>query len=458
MIVRTLLGLLATCLVAALIWCSLARLPAELATASTMLGERWYSLRLEGTQVGFYRARASRTRSGAWLFATELRFALGDGAPVAVTESYRFAASAPYTLEAAEHRVRRDEDEDSVSVTQEGAQLLARRRSADRDLPTEPISWRYTLSDYLAFETWLREQQPPVGASLALKSPKLEQLELISEQLVLDSVEGGRYRVRKRAAPGDTLIELDAQLLPVRLQLAGLFELERTDRATALAARTPLKRASYRLPLSDRLPRHTQLAQLRLRAVGSGAPEFPDPLVLTANPVLPAADGSYLKATLALPVDHPDVTALIASLGLRQLPPRQRLEKLVRYVHNRLRYDRSVSFRPVLTLLEDPRGDCTEFADLLTTLARAAGLPARTVIGMAYEDGAQPALAFHAWNQVQVDGRWQAVDPTWNQLKVDATHWPLPADERRALLLLTGSLEVRLQVLDFAYAEDGIEA
>jgi transglutaminase-like putative cysteine protease len=78
-------------------------------------------------------------------------------------------------------------------------------------------------------------------------------------------------------------------------------------------------------------------------------------------------------------------------------------------------------------------------------------MPARTVFGLAYEDGATPAFRFHAWNEVEVDGRWQAVDPTWNQLRPDATHIPLPAEAGRALELLTGgtSLSFRIREVDY---------
>jgi hypothetical protein len=455
MIVRTLLGLLATCAVAALIWCALERTPAAVATASALQGERWYTLRLDGQGVGYYRSTADRGRGGRWQFRTELRFALADGEPVTVIESYAFDSAEPYALTAASHQVTRPGSHEAVTLSRQAGALVAVREMAGEKLAPQPVSWRYALPDYLAFESWLRDARPAAGDSFALKSPRLETLELATEQLVLDSFEDGRYRVRKRALPGDTLIELDEQLVPVLLELGGVFKLARTDKDTALAARTPLKKASYRLPLSAPLQRHEQLARLALRATGNDAHEFPEPFVLIANPLLPASSNSYLGASLSLPVAHPRLLEIVERLALAALPPGEQLERLVHYVHGALRYDEAVSFRSVLTLLDDPRGDCTEFADLLTTLARTAGLPARTVIGMAYDDEPSPSLAFHAWNQVQVNGRWQAVDPTWNQLTVDATHWPLPASERKALLLLTGQLDVELEVLDLSYQRKG---
>jgi transglutaminase-like putative cysteine protease len=104
----------------------------------------------------------------------------------------------------------------------------------------------------------------------------------------------------------------------------------------------------------------------------------------------------------------------------------------------------------VLALLEHPVGDCTEFADLFTTLARALEIPARTVFGMAYANDGEPAFAFHAWNEVLVDGNWQAVDPTWNQVRVDATHIPLPGSGA-TLKLITGAPDLRFSVEEVEY-------
>jgi transglutaminase-like putative cysteine protease len=51
-------------------------------------------------------------------------------------------------------------------------------------------------------------------------------------------------------------------------------------------------------------------------------------------------------------------------------------------------------------------------------LARAAGLPAKIMVGIAYHEG---AFYYHAWPAVHV-GRWVEMDPTWGQPLVDATH------------------------------------
>ena len=102
---------------------------------------------------------------------------------------------------------------------------------------------------------------------------------------------------------------------------------------------------------------------------------------------------------------------------------------MVGFVHNHVRYHDTERAGSVFDTLRDRVGDCTEFADLYTTLARAIDLPARTVIGLAYQatltEGAG-AFALHAWNEVAIDGFWRSVDPTWGQTVADVTHLTLP--------------------------------
>ena len=108
----------------------------------------------------------------------------------------------------------------------------------------------------------------------------------------------------------------------------------------------------------------------------------------------------------------------------------------------------------MLSLLDEPVGDCTEYADLFTTLARSLDIPARTVFGLAYADREEPAFAFHAWNEVSMDETWRPVDPTWNLLRVDATHIPLPSNRGAALALITGATKLSFSVLEVDYFDD----
>jgi transglutaminase-like putative cysteine protease len=51
-------------------------------------------------------------------------------------------------------------------------------------------------------------------------------------------------------------------------------------------------------------------------------------------------------------------------------------------------------------------------------MARALGVPARTVAGLLYAKG---RFYYHAWAEVYL-GDWVAVDPTLDQVPADAAH------------------------------------
>ena len=79
-------------------------------------------------------------------------------------------------------------------------------------------------------------------------------------------------------------------------------------------------------------------------------------------------------------------------------------------------------------MLEKKVGDCTEHTWLATALLRASGIPARAVYGVAYTGDSEKSFAYHAWVEVELDGRWVAIDPTWNENVADATHLKLGSE------------------------------
>lgn len=109
--------------------------------------------------------------------------------------------------------------------------------------------------------------------------------------------------------------------------------------------------------------------------------------------------------------------------------PHQSPGERVDAIATRLRTDFSYSLdveRPggdvdplVHFLIDDRRGHCEYFASAMTLLARAAGVPARTIGG--YHVAEQNPMTgrwvvrqrdAHAWTEVWLDGRWRTVDAT----------------------------------------------
>ena len=83
-----------------------------------------------------------------------------------------------------------------------------------------------------------------------------------------------------------------------------------------------------------------------------------------------------------------------------------------------------VEYVPASRTAADLRGDCRQYAMLTAALCRAAGLPARTALGLVYDKDPEkgPILAFHMWTEVFVGGRWMGIDAVWGEGGVGADH------------------------------------
>jgi transglutaminase-like putative cysteine protease len=419
--------------------------------AADLTGERWYRITLHDQHIGYLHSMSGRDWRGRWQFETDLRFVLQPGQPVRFHQRLEFAALPPFALlTAAQRSERGGAVTDVSSLFRDDAGYRWRRERADGGSAVETRGeWRYDLGDYLAVETWLHDTAPPVDAMATFPS-----LDFAAQQLVPK-----RYRLLERTADGyllenpspheATRIRLDPALRPTLMSLAGLFDIELVTRERALAPRTALQAASYHVPVDQPLADHTRIRALRLAVQGplTAAEVWPElvdeasgELTLSTNtPSGLQPTGDELRETDQHPVGDPRIQALARRAVGDATDPTRQVAALTRFVHRFVRYREDAPPRHVLALLDTPEGDCSEYADLLTTLARSLGIPARTVFGLAYDDGPPPAFRFHAWNELSVGGSWVPADPTWNQVHVDATHIPMPLDVATALQLLTGS-------------------
>ncbi len=433
--------------------------------ARSLLGERWYRLSLDGRHLGYWHTRNYRDPEGNWVFESEQRFALGSVEPVSTTARRVFDASPPHPLLRAEHlqtngraapagvRIEgRKGDYAAIRVPPDG--------TADRHL-----DWQYSLADYLHFELWLATEQPAEGTRKSVDTLDFDRSARVARTFEVVSRTDEGYVIANAAPYSATRIELDTHYVPRHLTISGLFDLTRTTRRDALAPRSALQAASYYIPLDRRLPDHTRISRLVLGVQGTDDPReiFADiqthgndwQLVLSAPAIVGGPVRSdYREETLHIPSMHPEIAALAASAVRNASTESERALALTDFVHHFLDYRPGMPTRHVIDLIADPRGDCTEFADLLTTLARSQGIPALTVFGLAYADGAEPAFAYHAWNELYVDGNWTAVDPTWGESRLDATHIPLPEEDTAALSLLTGSVPLTFSIRDVGYFSD----
>jgi transglutaminase-like putative cysteine protease len=85
---------------------------------------------------------------------------------------------------------------------------------------------------------------------------------------------------------------------------------------------------------------------------------------------------------------------------------------------------------------------------LYTALARAAGIPTRMAGGIVYMEGV--GFLYHAWAESDVGG-WISVDPTFDQVGVDATHIKLVEGPGWAAIIPLGRVvgRVKATVIDY---------
>jgi len=84
---------------------------------------------------------------------------------------------------------------------------------------------------------------------------------------------------------------------------------------------------------------------------------------------------------------------------------------LKNWVSRRMTFDLGIAFAPSPEVIRNLRGTCAEYSILLATLARAAGLPSRYLMGLVYLNG---MWGGHAWTEMLVDGTWVPMDAAVN--------------------------------------------
>jgi len=104
--------------------------------------------------------------------------------------------------------------------------------------------------------------------------------------------------------------------------------------------------------------------------------------------------------------------------------PWKKARRIERWVHDNMR---SLNFTEAMATADHVartlEGDCTEYAMLAAAMCRAVHVPSRTALGLVYADLRQgPALAYHMWTEVWIDGQWIALDATLGRGSIGAAH------------------------------------
>ena len=150
---------------------------------------------------------------------------------------------------------------------------------------------------------------------------------------------------------------------------------------------------------------------------------------LAAEPTLQVHDGEIVMLAVRI-------------VGLDR-DPRVMVQKLNEWVSDSVARVVTFGVPNALSIARSRRGDANEHTQLLVALARAIGVPARSVSGLLYVNG---KFYYHAWPEVWLGG-WVAVDPTFGQFPADAAHlrFVIGGQSRQTQLLqLMGNLTIKV--------------
>lgn len=202
--------------------------------------------------------------------------------------------------------------------------------------------------------------------------------------------------------PADLLVQIEAAYMPSQKILEERFDPGETDHLKRIASEDSIGTRVW-LRCSDRLV-------CSYHAVAAVERPNPDLESLPQDPVhlLPHEAVRYLMASRYCPSDEFQ-SFVQAEFG--KLSGGTAVKAMADWIKNSFTYAPGSSYATTTALdtFVQRRGICRDFAHVMITLARAAGIPARMV--SAYGPDVEPQ-DFHALAEVWLDGGWHLIDPT----------------------------------------------
>jgi hypothetical protein len=427
------------------------------AEVDAALGTDWYGVYMVGKKIGYARmefARRADPKDPAYVASTKLHMtigAVGEKQEIQIEETFEYDVAAPFALrrgsmlENHSGSIKKKE----MTRTDKGFTALIIGDGITTKRQLEPID--YTLSDELMARVWIR-RGPKVGERVLSQTYDFDKFQLDPETRTLlstktsltEGVKVTYHEVEMTSAKiqrpmleryNDKGLLLSGKLGEVmELRLETEKQAKNIDQGTDLFVLGSVK-------IDRAIGEATRVTDLVVEIVGKEGAVFKSASYQTVGRT---ATGSYvcrvgrnqappvkatdkevaeaLEETEMYPIKNAKVLALAKEAVADAETPREKVARLVAFTHGYIKGDYKVRPHSVLQLMDVRRGACTEYALLFTTLARAAGIPAREVTGLYYLGDDEKAFGPHAWSEVVLDGRWVPVDPAWGETELDAAH------------------------------------
>lgn len=416
--------------------------------------EQWFVVSLGGTPVGYVREASGGPGAGAGTALVSdslMKMVLNRlGARVEIAVTTR-------TEETPDGRLKKITSETRASVLATKSEALIKdghieiRSEAGGKSYTRTIPYTGTLlgpegirrlslervlqpGDRIEFQTFSSETETVSRGS---------QTALAWENVRIGGGEVRALKVEEVLEGAGAKIEswLDAERQPLRQEMPtpfGVAEIILATREQALQAEgggalpeemfeRSILRTAVRLPQARTL--EYLKARLTPRDPVSAWPEFPGPSPKAAartgttidlevrRPKIPGparlpvagteANREFLEPNATIQSDDPTVRKTALDVLGGETDIWKAGLKLERWVAENMQFDLGIALASSSELFKNRRGTCLGYATLLATLARAAGIPSRVVIGYVYALG---MFGGHAWTEIAVGEAWIPLD------------------------------------------------
>ena len=384
----------------------------------------WYGVSLQGKQVGYFSQQIYRNKPMNEILVVEsLTIETNDGMPYVQSQSYSFDADPPRPLLSAGKSIMRFEKgamltyefDPSEQETEKPFFFVDLLRGTDKNL-TPNSSHKYKRLDPEMARVVETEWKVRSASDAVVHST-----EPMTNTLIVNDV--GRIQRLKTGGIEYVLIENQNDQQLWKSAIEAPFE------------------TLLRVPVIGIIPDPRNVAHLKLKFESKDASLSEWDAYLDSERVFDSSTFSGNQRGDAAFSRFPHILGGVLDQQLRsladQIPeagtPLERVQFLVALVNGFLDYE-DLDYSPNLVeILQTRQGDCTEFAKLYHALSDYMGWNSNIVYGLVYEASSH-TFGPHAWNEVEIDGSWVGVDPTFNQTILDATHIPFPNGHHAALV------------------------
>lgn len=282
--------------------------------------------------------------------------------------------------------------------------------------------------------------------------PSIQAVNTAKCRLLESTSESTKIEVEVLGATSSIWVSSEGILLSHQQPMDILMRRESKEEALKVGETVPEIMSLYGIKSNVEIPNPRDVMFLRLLVKGEFIESerqlrFGDTLLIqTIGPRIGKTMTEYLEPTPFIQSTDARIIELANKIVGNLQDPWKKSRALVKWVAQNVKDMPTVSIPSALDVLETLEGDCGEHTILFVALARASGIPAQIVVGLAYVgDG----FYYHAWAKIWA-GRWVEVDPTFGQPIADATHIALAEGElgeQAKIMKLVDQLD--LKVLEY---------